>query len=75
MLDLPELKPSDTCWLEHERCVKAVKGNYSAIVNALSNIYGRHTRMKHWELAKFFEIPEQYLSYIFLIMLYHKLPS
>ena len=42
MLDLPELKtikPSDTRWLAHERCVKAVKGSYSAIVNALNNIY------------------------------------
>ena len=42
MLDLPELKivkPSDTRWLTHERCVKAVKASYSAIVNALNNIY------------------------------------
>ena len=31
VLDLPELKivkPSDTCWLAHERCVKAVKASY-----------------------------------------------
>ena len=42
VLDLPELKiiwPSDTRWLAHERCVKAVKANYSAIVMALNNIY------------------------------------
>ena len=42
VLDLPELKtikPSDTRWLAHECCVKAVKGSYSAIVNALNNIY------------------------------------
>ena len=42
MLDLPELKiikPSETCWLAHERCVKAVKGTYSTNVNALNNIY------------------------------------
>ena len=35
VLDLPELKiakPSDTCWLTHERCVKAVKASYGAIV-------------------------------------------
>ena len=34
VLDLPELKivkPSDTCWLAHERCVEAVKASYSAI--------------------------------------------
>jgi len=42
VLDLPELKivkPSDTRWLAHERCVKAVKASCSAIVNALNNIY------------------------------------
>ena len=35
--DLPKLKiikPSDTHWLAHERCVKAVKASYSAIVSA-----------------------------------------
>ena len=40
VLDLPELKivkPSDTCWLTHERCVKAVKASYSTIVNVLNN--------------------------------------
>ena len=38
VLNLPELKvikPSDTRWLSHERCVKAVKMSYSAIVLAL----------------------------------------
>ncbi len=42
VLDMPELKiirPSDTRWLAHERCVKAVKASYSAIVIALNNIY------------------------------------
>ena len=42
VLDLPELKivrPSDTCWLAHERCVKALKASYSSIVFALENIY------------------------------------
>ena len=42
VLDLPELKvikPSDTRWLAHERCVKAVKESYSAIVHALNDIY------------------------------------
>ena len=41
-LDLPELKimkPSDTRWLAHEHCVKAVKASYSSIVLALENIY------------------------------------
>ena len=36
---MPELKPSDMHWLAHERCVKAVKENYSTIVIALNNIY------------------------------------
>ena len=42
VLDLPELKivkPSDTRWLAHERCVKAVKASYSAIVTSLDHIY------------------------------------
>ena len=33
------MKPSDTSWLAHERCVKAVKASYSSIVLALENIY------------------------------------
>ena len=40
MLHLPELriaKPSDTRWLAHERCVKAVKASYGAIVTALND--------------------------------------
>ena len=42
MLDLPELKiakPSNTRWFAHERCVKAVKASYAAIVVALDNIH------------------------------------
>ena len=42
VLDLPELKvikPSDTRWLAHERCVKGVKASYAAIVTALDNIH------------------------------------
>ena len=42
VLDLPELKiakPSDTRWLAHERCVKAVKASYGAIVIALNDIH------------------------------------
>ena len=41
-LDLPELKivkQSDTRWIAHERCLKAVKASYSSIVLALENIY------------------------------------
>ena len=42
VLNLPELKivkPSDTRWLVHERCVKAVNVNYATIVITLENIY------------------------------------
>jgi hypothetical protein len=42
VLDLPELKvtkPSDTRWLAHERCVKAVKESYASIVIALDSFY------------------------------------
>ena len=42
VLDLPELnnvKPSDTCWLAHELCLKAVKASYSSIVHDLENVY------------------------------------
>ena len=42
VLKLPELKIaklSDTRWLAHERCVKAVKASYGAIVTAFSDIH------------------------------------
>ena len=42
ILELPEMKvikPSDTRWLAHERCVKADKVSYSAIVIAPASIY------------------------------------
>ena len=42
VLHLPELriaKHCDTQWLAHERCVKAVKASYGAIVTALNDIH------------------------------------
>ena len=42
VLDIPELKivkPSDTRWLSHEKCVSTVKKCYGAIVSALETIY------------------------------------
>ena len=42
VIDFPELKivkQSDTRWLAHERCVRAVKDSYSAIITALDHIY------------------------------------
>ena len=44
ILEMPELKiikPSDTRWLSHERCVKGVKASYCAIVSALDNIHSQ----------------------------------
>ena len=32
------MKPSDTLWLAHEHCVKALKASYSSMVLALENI-------------------------------------
>ena len=42
VLDFPELKivkSSDTRWLAHEGCVRAVKASYSAITTALDHTY------------------------------------
>ena len=42
VLEPPEMKvikPTDTRWLSHERCVKAVKASYSAIVITIGQIY------------------------------------
>ena len=35
------ITPSDTRWLAHERCVKAVKESYVGIVTALDNIHSK----------------------------------
>ena len=55
VLDLPELriaKPSDTSWLAHERCVRAVKECYGAIVAALNVIYCNSDEPEALGLAK-----------------------
>ena len=39
LLEVKIVKPSDTYWLAHERCVKTVKASYGAIVMALNNIF------------------------------------
>ena len=46
VLNLPELKivkPSNTRWLVHKRCVRAVKPSYGAIVTALDDIHEKNT--------------------------------
>ena len=55
VLDLPELKiakPSDTRWLAHERCVKAVKASYAAIVTALNHIHNNSHEPEALGLSK-----------------------
>ena len=42
VLDLPEMKiikPSDTRWLAHERCIKSVKASYATLVTTLESNY------------------------------------
>ena len=49
VLDLPELKivkPSDTRWLAHVCCVKAVNASDSSIVLALENMLKHHMNQK-----------------------------
>ena len=55
VLDFPELKivkPSDTRWLAHEQCVRAVKASYSAINWTI--FIANHTNQKLWEFKKLF---------------------
>ena len=46
------MKQSDTCWLVHERCIKAVKASYRLIVLALQNIYETSHEPEALELSK-----------------------
>ncbi len=69
VLNLPELKivePSDTRWLAHERCVKAVKANYAAIVITLENIYKQSHEPEALGISKALS-KESTLSAIFLL--------
>ena len=69
MLNLPglkKIKPSDTRWLAHEKCVKAVKENYAAIVVTLDDIYERTHEPEALELSKVLS-KESTLSAIFLL--------
>ena len=69
VLNLPEqkiVKPSDTCWLAHERCVKAVKAYYAAIVITLGNIYEQSHEPEALGIRKAVS-KESTLSAIFLL--------
>ena len=69
LLNLPELKivkPSDTRWLAHERCVKAVKVNYAAIVITLQNIHEQSHEPEALGISKALS-KESTLSAMFLL--------
>ena len=75
VLELPELKvikPSDTRWLSHQMCVKAVKANYNALMLTLSNNYQNFHEPEalglHKILSQFSTIASIYLlDYVLLI--------
>ena len=55
VLDLPELKiakSSDTRWLARERCVRAVKASYGAIVTSLNDIHNNSHEPEALGLSK-----------------------
>ena len=62
VLDFPELKivkPSDTRWLAHERCVRTVKASYSAIITALDHIYSESHEPKTLGIKNLFARNQQ----------------
>ena len=59
LLELKIVKLSDTRWLAHEHCVKAVKASYSSIVLALENIYETSHEPEALELSKAFRVTPQ----------------
>ena len=68
VLELPELKvikPSDTRWLAHERCVKAVKASYTSLVvtfeSNYQNLHEPEALGLHKTLTKFNTIAAIYL--------------
>ena len=48
------VNPSDTRWLAHERCVKAVKASYTEIVASLEHIYQESHEPESVSLKKVF---------------------
>ncbi|KAI6651296.1 Zinc finger protein [Oopsacas minuta] len=60
------IKPSDTRWLAHVKCVKVEKENYSAIVVTLDNIYEQTHEPEALGLSKVLS-KETTLAAIFLL--------
>ena len=78
VLDLPELKivkPSDTRWLAHERCVKAVKASYSSIVLALEIYLKHHMNQKLLDLVKSILVTPQQQQCTYLSMFFQECQS
>ena len=74
VLDLPELKivkPSDTRWLAHERCVQAVKASYSTVVAFLDHIYTDTHEPEALRLRKYFARNQLSQQFISLTTCYH----
>ena len=68
VLDISELKivkPSDTRWLSHEKCVSTVKKYYGAIVSALETIYQESHELEALGISKILSKP----STLFVIYL------
>ena len=68
VLNVPEMKvikPSDTRWLAHEWCIKAVKASYNALVVTLDsnyqNFHAPEALGKYKALSKFTTIAAIYL--------------
>ena len=60
VLDIPALKivkPSDTRWLSHEKCVSTVKKCYGAIVSALETIYQKSHEPEALGISKILSKP------------------
>ena len=60
------MKPSDTRWLSHEKCVKAIKISYSAIVLSRDGMYNDSHRPEALGLSKILSKPSM-LYAIFLL--------
>ena len=79
VLDIPELKivkPSDTRWLSHEKCVSTVKKCYGAIVSALETIYQESHEPEALGTSKILSKPSLHcLPYISLTTFSLRYPS
>ena len=68
VFDFPELKivkPSDTRWLAHVRCMREVKASYTVQLLLLSTIFiANHTNQRLWELKKLFARNQQLQLFI-----------